>query len=103
MKFFSFDFKEYKKRRTQTKVAHTQFKQPIMKMRFFLIVCNISVLLFAKIISGSVINRYPRSNIVNDDNDPGDALYVTKFIESGDIETVCFYFSDFLIKSTAIK
>lgn len=54
-------------------------------MRFYLLFCNISVIF--TIISGSFINPYPRFKLFKDDGDPGDALYLTKYIESGDIET----------------
>lgn len=40
------------------------------------------------IISGSFVNPYPRYKLFCDGGDPGDALYLTKYIESGDIETV---------------
>lgn len=40
------------------------------------------------IVSGVFVNPYPRYNLFRDDGDPGEALYLTKYIESGDIETV---------------
>lgn len=55
-------------------------------MRYILLFCNISVMF--TIISGSFVNPYPRYKLFCDGGDPGDALYLTKYIESGDIETV---------------
>lgn len=60
-------------------------------MRFILIVFSVLVLLFARI-NCSLIDSYPCYELLNDDGDPGEALYLTKYIESGDIETVCHGF-----------
>lgn len=47
------------------------------------------------ICSGTFINPYPRFQLYNDDGNPGEALYLTKYIESGDIETVSWFSSYF--------
>lgn len=52
------------------------------KMKLILLICSISVIF--TIIDGSI------SEDQSDDGNPGDALYLTKYIESGDIETVSF-------------
>lgn len=57
-------------------------------MRLFFAICNISAIFFA--VSGSFVNPYPRFQHFSDDGDPGEALYLTKYIESGDIKTVRF-------------
>nr|AAY27740.1 salivary/fat body serine carboxypeptidase [Sitodiplosis mosellana] len=54
-------------------------------MRLILLLFNISVTFC--VISGSFINPYPRFKSFHDDGDPGEAVYLTKYIESGDIET----------------
>lgn len=55
-------------------------------MRLILLFCNISVIF--TVISGSFVNPYPKYKLFSDDGDPGEALYLTKYIENGDIETV---------------
>lgn len=60
-------------------------------MRFILLICNISVI--STVISGSFVNPYPRYKLFSDDGDPGEALYLTKYIEKGDIETVSVFLS----------
>lgn len=55
-------------------------------MRLIVVIVNISVL-FA-VTSGLFLNPYPQPKYFSDDGDPGEALYLTKYIESGDIETV---------------
>ena len=55
-------------------------------MRLIFLFLNISVTFC--VISGSFINPYPRFKLFKDDGDPGEAVYLTKYIESGDIETV---------------
>lgn len=66
-------------------------------MRFILLLFNMS-LIFA-VIDGSFVNPYPRYKSFSDGGDPGEALYLTKYIESGDIGTVSFgeteYIRDF--------
>lgn len=41
-------------------------------------------------IGASFVNPYPRYAKYEDDGDPGDPLYLTKYIESGDLELVSF-------------
>lgn len=55
-------------------------------MRLILFFFNFSITFC--VISGSFVNPYPRFKSFHDGGDPGDALYLTKYIESGDIETV---------------
>lgn len=43
------------------------------------------------IAEGSFINSmYPRYKLYTDNEDPGEPLYLTKYIEKGDIETVSY-------------
>lgn len=56
------------------------------KMHLIWLFYSISV--FFTVISASFINPYPRFKSSNDGGDPGDALYLTEYIEKGDIETV---------------
>lgn len=68
-------------------------------MRFIFLFSFILVTLTA--VRGSFINPYPRFKSYNDGGNPGDALYLTEYIEKGDIETVnllwfsieCYIFS----------
>lgn len=46
------------------------------------------VLVALSYINASFINPYPRFESYNDGGNPGEALYLTKYIENGDIETV---------------
>lgn len=55
-------------------------------MRFILLILNFAVTY--TVIGGSFVNPYPRFKLYNDGENPGDALYLTKYIENGDIETV---------------
>lgn len=58
-------------------------------MHSFLLFCNF-VVLFGTI-SGSFINQYRKHKCFEDDGDPGAALYLTKYIECGDIKTVMLF------------
>lgn len=58
-------------------------------MRLLLILFAISVALDH--INASFVNPYPRYESYNDGGNPGEALYLTKYIENGDIETVCLF------------
>lgn len=58
------------------------------KMRFIILISSIFVALTA--VHGSFINPYPRFKSFSDGGNPGDALYLTEYIEKGDIETVKF-------------
>lgn len=55
-------------------------------MRLFAIFFSVSIILTGS--SGSFINPYPRFESYNDGGNPGEALYLTKYIENGEIETV---------------
>lgn len=55
-------------------------------MRVFLLFCAISVI--STNVSGSFLNPYPEIKFFSDYGDSGDALYLTEYIENGDIETV---------------
>lgn len=62
-------------------------------MRSILLFFNI--LITFCVISNSFVNPYLQfdsfsSQTTNDGKDPGDALFLTKYIESGDIETVIY-------------
>lgn len=50
------------------------------------------VLVALSYINASFINPYPRFESYNDGGNPGEALYLTKYIENGDIETVRLFF-----------
>lgn len=63
-------------------------------MRLILLLLNISVTFC--VISGSFVNPYPRFNAFHDGGDPGDAVYLTKYIESGDIETVNYSLNEII-------
>lgn len=43
-------------------------------------------------IEASFVNPYPRYAKYEDDGDPGEPLYLTKYIESGDLELVSSLF-----------
>lgn len=58
-------------------------------MRLILLFYNISVIF--TVISGSFVNPYPKYKLFSDDGDPGEALYLTKYIENGDIEMVSLW------------
>lgn len=60
------------------------------KMRFILLICNIAV--FFTVISATFFNPYPKYELFSDGEDPGDALYLTDYIENGEIEKVCLIF-----------
>lgn len=68
-----------------------------LKMR--LIFLFFIIFLAFTVISGSFVNPYPRFSSFNDGGNPGDALYLTKYIENGDIETVHFLKSHFFQSS----
>ncbi|XP_031635893.1 venom serine carboxypeptidase-like [Contarinia nasturtii] len=53
-------------------------------MRTFLLFLNIAVAV--NVIHGSFMNPYPRLKSYNDGGNPGDALYLTKYIENGEID-----------------
>lgn len=55
-------------------------------MRSILLLLSFAVTYTA--ISGSFINPYPRYKSYYDGGDSGEALYLTPYIEKGDIETV---------------
>lgn len=55
-------------------------------MRSISLISLIAVIL--TVVDGSFINQYPRFKLQKDDGDPGEPLYLTKYIESGDIQTV---------------
>lgn len=55
-------------------------------MRFIFLISFILVAVTA--VHGSFINPYPRFKLYDDSGDPGNALYLTEYIEKGDIETV---------------
>lgn len=57
-------------------------------MRLILLIVNITIAV--NVIHGTFVNPYPKFKSYNDGGDPGDALYLTKYIESGDIEKVSF-------------
>lgn len=42
---------------------------------------------------GSFVNPYPRYKFYEDNGDPGEPLFLTKYIENGDIETVSTQYS----------
>lgn len=52
-----------------------------------------SMVLFATAKSSSFINPYPEIKPFRDGGDPGEPLFLTKYIENGDIKTVRFQFS----------
>ncbi|XP_031635891.1 venom serine carboxypeptidase-like [Contarinia nasturtii] len=54
-------------------------------MRSLLLIISITVVV--NVIRGTFINRYPRYKSYSDGGDPGQALYLTKYIENGDIDT----------------
>lgn len=56
-------------------------------MRSILILFSISVIFT---VVSSFINPYPRFKFYKDDSDPGEPLYLTPYIENGDIETVWY-------------
>lgn len=55
------------------------------------------VVLLAFCAESSFINPYPRYKAYFDNGDPGEPLYLTKYIESGDLETVFNFFICILI------
>lgn len=58
-------------------------------MRQILLFCNILVL--SAVVSGSLFyNQYPELKFSSDSRESGDALFLTKYIENGDIKTVSF-------------
>lgn len=53
------------------------------------LILSVSLVILASVfVDGSFVNPYPRYKVYHDSNDPGDALYLTKYIESGDVELV---------------
>lgn len=69
-------------------------------MRLFSIFFSVFITLTG--INGSFMNPYPRFKFFSDGGNPGDALYLTKYIENGDIEKVSltkFYYNDPIGKS----
>lgn len=60
-------------------------------MRLFLLAC-IAFAFAIAIADGSFISSmYPRFKHYHDGEDPGDALYLTEYIEKNDIEHVSWY------------
>lgn len=49
-------------------------------------ICLITIIF--TVVNGSFINPYPRHKLYKDGGDPGEPLYLTSYIESGDIEKV---------------
>lgn len=64
-------------------------------MSFLFKVCNILVIF--TIVECSFFNPYRQLRYYSDDDDPGEPLYLTEYIESGDIEKVHFYLCIYLI------
>lgn len=62
-------------------------------LQFFLIVVILTI------VKGSFVNPYPRYKFYGDDGDPGEPLFLSKYIENGDIETVstCFRLLNLLL------
>lgn len=53
----------------------------------------LTVILWLSIADANFVNPYPRFTRYSDGGDPGEPLYLTKYIESGEIELVnysCF-------------
>lgn len=57
-------------------------------MRLILLVFTSTIVLTT--IGANFVNPYPRYAKYQDDGDPGEPLYLTKYIESGDLELVSF-------------
>lgn len=57
-------------------------------MRLFLLVLTLLIAFVAN--EASFFNPYPRYAKYEDNGDPGEPLYLTKYIESGDLELVSF-------------
>lgn len=55
----------------------------MQQLTFFVV----SIFWFA-FIDASFINPYPRYKYYRDNDDPGEPLFLTKYIENGDIELV---------------
>lgn len=54
-----------------------------------LLFCNILVL--SAVVSGSLFyNQYPEIKFTSDSRESGDALFLTKYLENGDIKTVSY-------------
>lgn len=70
-------------------------------MRLIFLFFDISVTV--AVISASFVNPYLRFNSYNDGGNPGDALYLTKYIENGDIETVRFFPYFIFFKSLSME
>lgn len=68
-------------------------------MRLIFLIIS-SIIAFA-IVDASFVNPYPRFTAFRDGGDPGEALYLTKYIESGDLELVrnliFFFFCSLLL------
>lgn len=58
-------------------------------LRHLIAICL--VLLPIVVVDASFVNPYPRFQAFRDDVDPGSALYLTEYIERGDIEKVSVF------------
>lgn len=57
----------------------------------FILAFFLTVVIFTTV-DGSFVNPYPRYEFYTDNDDPGEPLFLTKYIENGDIETVSTFF-----------
>lgn len=59
-------------------------------MRQIFLIISCAIILIICDVDASFVNPYPRYKAYRDNNDPGEPLYLTKYIESGNVELVSF-------------